>query len=613
MAIEQTLTKQGEPDDDIYNVFLTADTAIQVKSDGEIVGPNAEGTLGIVLHGLNPETKTEKAVRIPRLLQSDRLLNFHVAEIGYYESSQAESCQSYPGVLAANEFIRLEHLTSFTKIPGHPEYGQCFIGFYLSPASPYKVCLVSEAHVWPKSFDDYLNSPKSQMQSTENVSGKLFTELSNKVQGKGQTFSRLLFLPEKSKNSNNEVGDNSLLESLSREDLNRLIARREIGGWWFNIPVAIYPWMTANLERLLTGYIDEDDSTGNPATSLRSWKLESWFELIELLTQGLKAIHGGGAIHGDPRPANIMTQIHSNAANIEPGRFQWIDIGLGYGAKFMLDDPKLGESGVTPPPLGGGRSTVFYAPERSESSEFEDADVVELVPINTESEATDDLSEENESEKVEGVPPLEVSKLKFSWKKQTHLNPIPLQLRDENNIPIRELGKLYKRDRVQVREFMFEVNDVDNDGVVISRIYELFLDRLLIEKTDLGREGLHARLNKAAISRYRIFKQWGQATDIYGLGIITLYFFFVRGLYKVKSASVSGADRNTKYDRSNRESIFEELAALLRNRSFLETFISNLKLGHADLLNRKFHDANSIAAREISDLILATDRNFEFV
>jgi hypothetical protein len=122
-------------------ILLTEDTCVEVTADGELVGPTAEGTLAIIMHGTNPNNPSvEKAVRIPRLLQSDLLLNFHVAEISYHESKQAESCNKFSYVLGASQAIRTQRANTYTNIPGFPNQ-PCFVGFYLSPSSPLPVVL----------------------------------------------------------------------------------------------------------------------------------------------------------------------------------------------------------------------------------------------------------------------------------------------------------------------------------------------------------------------------------------------------------------------------------------------------------------------------------------
>jgi DNA-binding winged helix-turn-helix (wHTH) protein/serine/threonine protein kinase len=569
-------------------------TAVEVDAcTGEIVGPNAEGTLGIVLYGGAPQFiegqrfESEKAVRIPRLLQSDILLNFHVGEIAYHESRQAAKFLRPNSLLGAMDFYRFEEPNA--KIHGSNDH--CYLGFYMSPTSRCALCLVSEKKAWPPDFESYLE----KIDKTQ----KLFHEIGrcaeSKDKDKKDIFTKLLFLPDRRDNRGTVPKGNSLLEVVSRDTLPVDFAKREVKGWWFNVPVAVYPWMTTNLERLLAECIDDTAgiSGGNNSPSLRDWELRKWFQLVEQMTSGLLALHEDGAIHGDPRPANIMTDI-PNQSSIGPYTFRWIDIGLGYGTQEH-----------TPRPLGGGRSSIFYAPERDEAREFEDADCVNLKPYGSQQD---------------------FSELTFRWRKQTRLESAILPLR-KGETPLRELGKLTQGDRIQVREFLFEVERVEEQSVIVSRIYEIFLDRLLVEKKSEERSLVHKNLQEASISRYRIFQQWSQATDVYGLGMITLYMFFIRGLFRVKKWTTSSvressgdlSSSSSIYDRSNREAIFSELAILLRNRSFLENLVSHLatmELGNLSALQKELNEPKNAkveVAKEISEWIRSTDTNFDFI
>lgn len=301
-------------------------TAVEADArTGEIVGPNAEGTLGIVLYGGAPQFiegqrfESEKAVRIPRLLQSDILLNFHVGEIAYHESRQAAKFLRPNSLLGAIDFYRFEQPNA--KIHGSND--SCYIGFYMSPTSRCGLCLVSQKKAWPPDFESYLEDiGKAE---------KLFQEIGSCAESKDKDiFTKLLFLPDRRDDKGQVPKSDSLLEVVSRDTLPVDFAKREVKGWWFNVPVAVYPWMTANLERLLADCIDDVAGTtgGANSPSLRDWNLRKWFQLVEQMTSGLTALHEEGAIHGDPRPANIMTDI-PNRSSIGPYSFRWIDIGLG--------------------------------------------------------------------------------------------------------------------------------------------------------------------------------------------------------------------------------------------------------------------------------------------
>jgi hypothetical protein len=591
-------------------ILIQQGTAIAVdRNTGKIVGAHAEGTLGIVIYGGDPTDidrdsfKTARAIRIPRLLQSDVLLNFHVAEITHHESRQAARFNAAPFLLGASVYFRFEHANPFTLIPGTSKDHPCFIGLYLSPLSHYELCLVSNEKAWPEHFGRYL-------EENGKSPAKLYEDLLDRCeQATENVFSKLLFLPDRRGQSSDDPESGFGLRVLNRKTLDADRARRDTGGWWFNIPVAIYPWMTANLERLLAAYLDDAGAKDRKKeiASLSRWNLSAWFDLLRNLAFGLKTLHADGAIHGDPRPANIMTYIQI-PTEIDPESFRWIDIGLGYGAKDVIREvsrPPLNEgTTLTPRPLGGGRSTVFYAPEREEAQEFEDADVISL----TKTKHADDNSCE----------------LRFFWRPQTHVQDVEVLPLKDGNTALRELGELKRGDRIQVREFLFEVEEVKADHVVVSGIYEIFLDRVLVEKRDDKRNQVLTRLSHASISRYRIFKQWSQATDIYGLGMIALYLFFTRGLFAqrqddnpIGAPDKTGPSRTSIYDRANRERIFSELAVLLRNRSFLENLLFALNKNNFESLGSQSEaqdePTEAARAKNISDVILATDTNFEFI
>lgn len=614
-------------------VYVGPDTSIAVDgATGRILGQGGEGTLGIVIYGGEAKERrgkrfeVERAIRIPRLLQGDVLLNFHVAEIVYHESRQAFKFNNSTTLLGANNFYRLDEAAPYTKIPNDspstssgPAKG-CFVGFYLSPTAHYRLCLVSEEEAWPAAFSDYLTKIGFNCQA-------LYGELLRKSEFKQtNVFSKLFFLPDNIEPNHSpkdpasldktefvtskeiDSGTNSIspLQELNRYTLDsEHVSKREVGGWWFNIPVAIYPWMTANLERLLTAYVD-NDTGGNEISTLRSWNVQQWFKLITQMASGFNELHQEGAIHGDPRPANIMTNIR-NGPDFRPGNFRWIDIGLGYGAKDIIREgnpPIDEESVISPRPLGGGRSTIFYAPERAEALEFEDADMVYL--------------KQSQSNK-------RFSELTFSWRERSHLPPTDLQLK-VGNVPVRELGSLKRGDRIQVREFLLEVDEVKEKSITVSDIYEVLLDRVLVERNE-RRSLVHERLNGASISRYRIFKQWGQATDIYSLGILAMYLFFLRGVQQLKAPPVSVSDipddqlaLSSVYDQTNREKTFAELVSLMQNQSFLGNILSAFKkeIGNPNSLmelksKEPISEASQKAEEKIAEEILVRDANFIFI
>lgn len=541
--------------DTIDPICICLQPSIALAADsgtGRLLGFEAEGTLGIVfsgglpnsfnLNGWNEENgdwaqtkrhffNTPYAIRIPRMLESELLLNFQIAESAFHEGTMATKIGSVPNAQGAINFYRSLSRTADTKIPG-TNIGNCFVGFYLSPTANYEICLVSEEKVWPQRLEQFLKKIKRKP-------GDLYREIaafcenSSDMGGDSGRDKKigmqrppanhlcddLLFLAETQDIHSSEMQE--MVASFGRSDLNRLYAERESRGWWFNVPVTTFTWLHANLEMLLTAFVNapggvEDESVDHLSTGLLKWSVPKWIELLKSLCNGLVNIHRRGSVHGDPRPANIM--VHSeDLRDIAPENFAWIDVGLGFpdGNLGSLEESE-GQTVVAPRPLGGGRSTIFYAPERVESIEYEDADVVELKP--------------HPAKTKNGKFPF--SQLHFLYKPHTSHAGIQLKLSDGPG-PGQALARLRKGDRIQIREFVFEVHGIDRENhyLIISHIYELVMGRLLVELNTPGAiESLYDRLKHASIARYRIFQSWTQSSDIYSLGLLALYIFFVKGL-----------------------------------------------------------------------------------
>jgi serine/threonine protein kinase len=532
-----------------FPVYIAQNKAIFVdKESGEILGPIGEGTLGIILYGgdptmgFDPESgrlNVECAIKIPRLLYSNSFLNFNIAEIANYEGIQAIKFSGKELLLGADSFFRLDNANVFTRIPTSGA-GNCYIGFYLASNSRYKICLVSKDECWPKEFKE----------CAENQD--LFEKIKKRCDNGTDQFDNLLFFRDEITDTRRS---DDKLQIFSREGIYRTFRQKNINGWWFNLPIAIYPWMSCDLERILTAYVDEGlnentETDQKAVADLKRWELSEWFRLFLNLCNGILNLHDEGCIHGDPRPANIMTRL-SIKMKLLASSFRWIDIALGYDVGSFMTAINAPESmdnkntTIVPRPLGGGRTTPFYAPERTEGLEYEDADLIKLEIINNEQ-----------------------FRLKFFYKQNTFFEPRILHLK-RNGAALCELGTLNKNDRIQVKEYIFVVEEVGDTEIIVSHIFELALDRLLIDVSfdKKSRDNIVGILSNTSIPRYRVFRQWSEATDIYGLGVTILYILYMIGLSEIK---IEEKPDHPNAMFTHRQAIFIELIALLRNKSFLK-------------------------------------------
>lgn len=474
---------------------------LQVNDTGSIKGLKGEGTNSIVLFVSDASlVGAREAIRIPRLLKFDELLNFHLAEISRNEAIISKTVGHDIGTWGATRILDLSTYDPLLKIPVTEE-NDCFLGFYFSPQERYKIIVVSKQKIWPS---------YSGLSDINPIELHKFLNENLKLNGKNDVY----FIPDPSAGINDNQGGLPFnFIKLNRSLLDTVYKSRNTAGWWFNLPVTVHQWMIADLERILTDL---------KQTNLIQWKLDDWFDLAETLAQGLKNIHNKNCIHGDIRPANIMTSSENDfAANT----FGWIDIGLG----------NINRNSQVPAPLGGGRDSPFYAPERRENLEFEDADVVNL--------------EKDAENKIN---------LKFKWWKRR----IPGKEAEILSLESRELGKLKCNDRIQIREFVLVVEavDVTQNCISISEIYEVISENVLISRT--GQDEIIALLSNAPISRYRLHKGWSQATDIYGFGCIVLYLFFMRGLCLYNNQNLS----------FEKDRMFISIINMLGSSTFLKTF-----------------------------------------
>lgn len=342
------------------------------------MGPKSEGIMGIILYCCITPRPWElardgmligdTAIRIPRLLESDPLLNFYIAETVYYEGMQANMLRDKVGLLGAASNSRFTYPSNYTQIPvtnsdtkglAENELNQCFIGFYLSPRKNPQLCLVSKKQIWPARFAQFM---KQKNVYPADLFNGIFKRCSTNYDP--GTFNNLLFISDNDNIEINCVQQNKyddFLQTLSRQTIEFFLNKKEISGWWFNLPVAEYSWMTADLERLLTGCLDYElkDSVSSEVQALWEWDLDEWLQLFQTLCDGLQSLHDSGFIHGDVRPANIMTDdfIKSNNREIpslknllKPTHFRWTDIGLGFQARHYIPNYES-KTVATPEPL----------------------------------------------------------------------------------------------------------------------------------------------------------------------------------------------------------------------------------------------------------------------
>ncbi|NKB68390.1 MAG: hypothetical protein GKR89_15110 [Candidatus Latescibacteria bacterium] len=577
-------------------IKITPTTSIIANEDGTLEGVlPMEGTLGIIFHGgrgFNWDTRTfnaPRAIKLPRVLEDDSSLNFHIAEIAHQEGILASKLNGQVGVVGANESFRINYVTVVDQDQRQTSE-QPILGVYLSNTGKYKICLVYKDRVWPDDQAERLQlldtTPAAIHQA---VQGAIADSRSfdNDIELNG-----VVVVPER-----NHRAEAQGIHVMSRQT-EQTYHSRETGGWWFNLPCMISPWMEVDLQRLLSEYLAKAASGQDYDERFGTWTIDSWCQLLDTLANGLANLHGLDAIHGDQRPANVMATF-MGLGELVPSNFSWIDVGLGADLTAQPDEKKdhsPDSNGYTPPPLGGVRTSIFYAPERSEGIEYEDVDVVEIE----ESEADGKLS------------------IRFFWRRNSLADVEQLQLKNETGAPIHVLGTLQQGDRVQFRDYLFEVDAVAGDHLLCNRAYELALGRVIVH---LDAHRVADLFQRKSISRYRIFYHWSQASDIYSFGVLALYVFYVRGLVELLRESNNTSLAVLATDQTQREKAFEGLVLMLRNKTFQKNLYFSLREAGLDDSEALFNgrlEANSAregrdAASQIVRIVLTSDNQFSVV
>lgn len=288
--------------------------------------------------------------------------------------------------------------------------------------------------------------------------------------------------------------------------------------WYAGVPAAVYRWADVNLQAALGRGM------------LHHWGTSDYMEMLSIIVQGACSLHSGEVFHADIRPANVMCYLSANTT-IDPKSFRVADYGSFRKARprgQLQGAEQLGHT-LTGHAGGNQRSSVFYAPERRSGIERETADAALIIPVAGAYYVKlgwfqDLLPTTN---KQQGAQVSE--KIVETCEKEAR----ELRARLPESRPLRRAADklLVAGDRVRVREFIFEVEAADSfqDGLGVlcrPKYYVVVNDRICIEE---AAELVIKSPVGYGIRSYTIFHQWSAATDIYGIGAVSLYCSFVAG------------------------------------------------------------------------------------
>lgn len=350
--------------------------------------------------------------------------------------------------------------------------------------------------------------------------------------------------------------------------------------WYTSLPSIMYHWAEVTLQ--------ESISLNHRRAP---WDKHKHFVLIERVCRGLTTLHSRGMLHADVRPANIVFEGDAS----DPNNYLLSDYGSFADPGARAGDRNPDGKTVLGPVVSGERISAFYAPERRHSTEREAANrAVIYNPGSTFLYAIlgwgSDLIDPNTKEPRDNLA--EMVKEDFLKNHETA-----------------QRGNLVKGDRIQIREYIFDVEKewhVEDKQILkcSSRYWKIYHGRIVVESLDRFQQW-----DSFPISRTVELRQWQAAIDLYSLGALALYSVFYDSVYKQQDKSIdnlldrSVSGNKTKENHSSLEDRFREMLGYLDSTAYfnsiwpelewmrkeLENHLASKNLTEKDLANKEFN------------------------
>ncbi len=363
------------------------------------------------------------------------------------------------------------------------------------------------------------------------------------------------FVHDSKKSINIEQDEISLLN-------NSPLIQKTVVGWYANLPSVVYEWAEGTLQDAIS-----NNKRGN-------WGYHDHYELIKSILTGLVSIHKKDMLHADLRPANVMYKSDPKSAS------DYVLTDYGSLTPEITPDsttPTDGEQTILRT-ISNARTSSFYAPERRNGFEHEDADVAYifdqssgmnskfLVVIGWHKELTNWIDDEGFKNHITAA-------------KHTQRH-----------------SRLEKGDRIRLREYVFHVerahitkypqgnptgktNKKEASFTLIAcskEVWKVFSERIVIAipHEDLNAPSAPAPFwnefsgksspVKLPLPKIVELPQWRTPTDIYAIGALSLYSIYPRDY------STPGALAKSEKD-------FSELLAALSNTFYFQTVWKNIQ------------------------------------
>ena len=533
-----------------YPIWVDKDYYIRVDHEGYVLGTCYEGALGCVIPLFSARDHNRLALKLPRMLADTVRENAFISQVVSAESLVVhranEEFKAMAGLVPVQALGRsilrgFRELRNASTPEALRQDGCILLVSFRKDRNP-RICAVKyegdKRQFFPPGCDQDLSFFTRRL-----------WEISLKFMHPSESGEDASFYFE--------VAPREVEQEVAHASLSTTMALSMSSDVWFGaLPSILYNWANGTLQEAV--------SQGR----MQTWSMAQHYELCSRVLRGVDTLHSKKFIHGDLRPANIMTC--GSASSPE-------DYVVGDYGSFAEEFPQLGSpqnpgSGHTMVGgLGRHRTSLFYAPERRAGVERETADVAVILSQLDEVNVDDEYL------------------IYFGWRSQvidqhTHL-PRPgllaalradwRRMRDaqRNDEHASVFGdRLTRGDRLRVREFIFTIIDAEEfddaeapvgasernergpaAAVVPPR-------RLVFRCHRRYSNVLHERLtvydNGPGIEDGKIvglpnfveLRQWSVASDLYGAGALILYTVFMSGLRESLAGTTLGSRAREQSD-----------------------------------------------------------------
>lgn len=499
-----------------YKVWINNSYYISVEKDGTLACPYFEGSLGCILRVTSAETGASLALKIPRLLADTARENAYIAQLLEDErlAVMHQNDKRSQGLLRAQTVdespLAHRRQTGASAFLEAREQDGAFVFISFEGARRPRVCAVRTAanegqfRVYP--MDCQLDIPGL-------IGPEKALALYRKLQ-EPRLDSPVVLEPRAS-------------DTEQDLDLQQLLEAGSVNSSWFTgVPAYLMNWAAGTLQESIDrGYIND-------------WTVRQHLVLAKRVLMGVESLHASNVLHADIRPANVMYEARPEL----PDDYVVSDYG-SFSREFTAIARGNTPNGNTQvgPSIGGLRVSPFYAPERRSGQELESANVAVITQQKSDRRLNyvvimgwrSDLLDERGGFRTE----IANGGGKLTW--------------------IPEDG-MSSGDRLRLRNFIFKVERVERNGdmrrIVCDGSYATVRhDRIVV----------YARGDSqipdgeiVSLSGFTEYRQWSAATDIYGVGSLSLYAVFCCAWAKHGASSQPGERRRV-------DELFSEMMEVL--------------------------------------------------